>query len=129
MTRVRENFTGLRYTKVRIDISLGDDTLVRVTRIDTITFRRDSMPLISFRDILYVHGMKKNLISVSTLQDRGLEVTFRGTKVLIHPRGYSLASRQVIGVRDGNLFRFLFQPLHALAARSQSNRHICELWC
>jgi hypothetical protein len=86
------------------------------------------MPPISFTDVLYVPGMKKNLISVSTLQDRGLEVTFRGTEVLIHPRGSSLASGQVIGVREGKLFRFLFQPLHALAASSDSNRQLCELW-
>jgi hypothetical protein len=85
------------------------------------------MPPISFTDVLYVPGMKKNLISVSTLQDRGLEVTFRGTEVPIHPQGSSLASGQVIGVRDGKLFRLLFQPLHALAASSDS-RQICELW-
>jgi hypothetical protein len=55
-------------------------------------------------------------------------VTFRGTEVLIHPQGSSVASRQVIGVRDGKLSRLLFQPLHALAASSGNNRQICELW-
>jgi hypothetical protein len=86
------------------------------------------MPPISFKDVLYVPGLRKNLILVSTLQDRGLKVTLRGIEVLIHPRGSSLASGQVIGVRDGKLFRFLFQPLHALAASNDNNRHICELW-
>jgi hypothetical protein len=86
------------------------------------------MPPISFRDVLYVCGLKKNLISVSTLQDRGLEVTFKGTEVLIHPKGSLLASGQVIGVRDGKLFSFLFEPLHALAVSSGSNRQTCELW-
>jgi hypothetical protein len=86
------------------------------------------MPPISFKDILYVPRLKKNLISVSTLQDRGLEVTFRGTEVLIHPKGSSLASGQVIGVRDGKLFRFLFQPLHALAVSNDRSRQTCELW-
>jgi hypothetical protein len=108
MTGVREHFTDLKDTEVMIEITLGDDTLVRVVGIVTITFRRDSMPPISFRDVLYVPGLKKNLISVYTLQDRGLEVTFRGTEVLIHPRGSSLASGQVIGVRDGKLFIFIF---------------------
>jgi hypothetical protein len=116
MTGVREHLTDLRDTEVRIEIALGDDTLVRVAGVGTVTFRRDSMPPLSFREVLYVLGLKKNLISVSTLQDRGLEVTFRGIEVLIHPRGSSPASGQVIGVRDGKLFRFLFQPLHALAA-------------
>jgi hypothetical protein len=78
------------------------------------------MPPISYTNVLYVPGMKKNLISVSTLQDRGLEVTFRGTEVLIH-------SRQVIGVREGKLFRLFFQPLHALTASRDNNRQLCEL--
>jgi hypothetical protein len=86
------------------------------------------MPPISFRDVIYVPGLKKNLILVSTLQDRGLEVTFRGTEVLIHPHGSSLASGQVIGVRDRKLFRLLFQPLHALTVSSDNSRQICELW-
>jgi hypothetical protein len=43
------------------------------------------MPPISFRYVLYVPRMKKNLILVSTLQERGLEVTFKCTEVLIHP--------------------------------------------
>jgi hypothetical protein len=86
------------------------------------------MPPISFTNVLYVPGMKKNLISVSTLQDRGLEVTFRGSEVLIHPQGSSLASGQVIGVREGKLFRLFFQPLHALSASNGNNRQLCELW-
>ena len=50
------------------------------------------MPPISFRDVLCILGLKKNLMSVSTLEDRGLEVSFRGTKVLIHPKGSRLTS-------------------------------------
>jgi hypothetical protein len=128
MTGIREHLTDLRDTEVRMEIALGDDSLVRAAGIGIVTFRRDSMPPISFRDVLYVPGLKKNLISVSTLQDRGLEVTFRGTEVLIHPKGSSLASGQVIGVRDGKLFRLLFQSLHALAVSSDINRQTCELW-
>ena len=62
-----------------MDISLGDDTIVRFVGRGTVTFQRESLPPILFRDVLYIHGLKKNLISVSTLQDRGLEVSFKGT--------------------------------------------------
>jgi hypothetical protein len=92
MTGVREHFSDLRGPEVRMDISLGDDRVVTVVGIGTVSFRRESLPPISFTDVLFIPGMKKNLISVSTLQDRGLEVTFRGTEVLIHPRGSSLDS-------------------------------------
>jgi hypothetical protein len=128
MTEVRENLTDLRDTEVRMEIALGDDSLGRVARIGIVTFRRDDMPPISFMDVLYVPGLKKNLISVSILQDRGLEVTFRGTEVFIHPKGSSLALGQVIVVRDGKLFRLLLQPLHALAVSNNNNKHTCELW-
>jgi hypothetical protein len=93
MTELREHFSNLIDTEVKIEISLGDDRVVRVVGVGTVVFQTDGMPPISFTEVLYVPGMNKNLISISTLQDRGLEVKFRGTEVLIHPRGSSLASR------------------------------------
>jgi hypothetical protein len=128
MTGLEENLTDLRDIEDMMDISLGDDSLVRVVGIGIVTFQRDGMPPILFKDVLYVPGLKKNFISVSTLQDRGLEVSFRGTEVFIHPMGSSLASGQVIGVRDGKLLKFLFHPLHALAVSNDSNRQTCEIW-
>jgi hypothetical protein len=128
ITSVREHFSDLRDTEVRIDISLGDNRVVTVAGIGTVSFRRENLPPISFTDVLFVPGMKKNLISVSTLQDRGFEVSFRGTEVLIYPRGCSIDSGQVIGVREGDLYRLLFQPLHALVASSDSSGQLCELW-
>jgi hypothetical protein len=104
-----------------MEIALRDDTIIRVVGSGTMTFQRDTTPPISFRDVLYVPGLMKNLISVSTLQDRGLEVFFRGTEVLIHPKGSRLTSGQVIGVRDDKLYRFCFHPLHALATSSDSS--------
>jgi hypothetical protein len=92
MTGVREHFIDLKDPKVNMDIALRDDTIIRVVGSGTMTFQRDTMPPISFRDVLYVPGLKKNLISISTLQDRGLEVSFRGTEVLIHPKGSRLTS-------------------------------------
>jgi hypothetical protein len=67
MTGVREHFTDLRDPEVRMEIALGDDTIVRVVRCGTVTFQRESVPPISFRDVLYLPGLKKNPISVSTL--------------------------------------------------------------
>jgi hypothetical protein len=126
MTGVRDHFTDLKEPEVRMEIVLGDDIIVKVVGRGTVTFQRESMPPISFRDVLYVPGLKKNLILVSTLQDKGLEVSFRGIEVLIHPKGSRLTSGQVIGVRDGKLYRLLFHPLHAFAASSDSSQ-LCEL--
>jgi hypothetical protein len=88
------------------------------------------MPPLVFIDVLFVLGLKKNLISFSSLQDRGLEVSFKGTEVLIHPKRFNITSGRVIGTRDGKLYRVLFQPLHSLVASSGSNNSSqwCELW-
>jgi hypothetical protein len=51
ITGVKEHLTDLRDTEVRMEISLGDDSLVRVVGIGVVTFRRDSMPPILFRDV------------------------------------------------------------------------------
>jgi hypothetical protein len=91
-----------------MDISLGDDTIFRVVGCGIVTFHRDCLPPFLFRDVIYIPGLKKNLISVSTLQDRGIEVSFIGKEVPIHPKGSCLTSGPVIVVRDGKLFRFIF---------------------
>ena len=43
--------------------------------------------------------LKKNLISVSTIEDKGLGVLFKDGRVYILPRGASFASAKVIGKR------------------------------
>jgi hypothetical protein len=52
MTTVREHFTNLRDTKVRMEIALGDDTIVIVVGSGIVTFQRDGLPPISFMDVL-----------------------------------------------------------------------------
>ena len=97
MSGVREHFTDLRDLEIKLEIVLGNDTIVKAAKHGTISFQRECMPPLVFRDVLYVLGLKKNLISVSSIQDRGLEVSFRGTKVLIHLKGSSVTSGRVIG--------------------------------
>jgi hypothetical protein len=59
-----------------LEIVVGNNTIIRAARHDTISFQRELRPPIVFRDVLYVPGLRKNLILVSTIQDRGFEVSF-----------------------------------------------------
>jgi hypothetical protein len=79
MSGVREHFTYLRDLEIRLEIVLGDNTIVRAAGHGKISFQRELRPPLVFRDVLYVPGLKKNLIPVSSIQDRGFEVSFRGT--------------------------------------------------
>jgi hypothetical protein len=80
MSGVREHFTDLRDPEIKLEIVLGDNTIVRAVGRGTVSFQRELRPPLVFRDVLYVPGLKKNLISVSSIQDRGFEVSFRGTR-------------------------------------------------
>ena len=87
----------------------------------TLTFDREPKPPLKVSDVLYVPGMKKNLISVSALED----------KVLIYPRGAPVDSARVIGVRHAKVYKFSFQPLMALSSSTgsrASSSELCEIW-
>ena len=66
-------------------------------------------------------GLKKNLISVSTIEYKGYEVTFRGGQVIMYPMGSSIDSSKVIGVWHGKLYKFAFQPVGALVSSVGDN--------
>jgi hypothetical protein len=108
MSGVREHFTDHKDPEIRLEIVLGDDTVVRAAGCGTISFMRECMQPLVFKDVLFVPELKKNLVSVSSLQDRGLEVSFKRTKVLIHPKGSNITHGRVIGMREGNLYKLLF---------------------
>jgi hypothetical protein len=46
--------------------------------------------------LLYVLGLKKNLVSVSAIEERGYEVLLRDGQVLLFPKGSSITSTKVI---------------------------------
>ena len=59
-----------------MEVVLGDDTIVIAVGHGIITFQRESMSPMTLRDVLFVPGLKKNLISVSMIKNKGLGVTF-----------------------------------------------------
>ena len=54
--------------------------------------------------MLYVLGLSKNLVFVSTLEDKGYVVTFLERKVYFRPKGSKVTEEKVIGIRKGSLY-------------------------
>jgi hypothetical protein len=79
------------------------------------------------REVLYVPGLKRNLISVSSIEERGYEVLFHDGKVLLFPKGSSITSTKVIGSRHEKLYKLMFHLARTLF-HSTSNNDLCELW-
>ena len=70
--------------------------------------------------MLYVPGIKRNLVSISSLEDKGYRVTFADGKVLAWHKYYSMNTKKVIGIREEILYRLTTLPAQALAYDSTS---------
>ena len=78
--------------------------------------------------------MKKNLISVAALEDKGYDVLFRRGQVLIYLRGTPASLAREIGVCHAKVYKFSFQPLMALSSSTRdktdsrsSSSELCEI--
>ena len=74
----------------------------------------------------YMFRLTKNLISVSTLEDKGYQVKFRDHRMYIRPKGSDRSLDQVIGRRNGKVYILHFEPAKALVSSNSSSQG--ELW-
>jgi hypothetical protein len=125
MIGVREYFTEL--TKIGdLEVVLGDDSVVKAVGSGTISFQRESLPPMLLRDVLYAPGLKKNLVSLSIIEDRGYEVLFHDGHVLLYPKRSSVTLAKVIGMLHEKLYKLMFQLARALM-HSTNNNDLCDL--
>ena len=115
MTGVREYFSELSEGDTDMEVVLGDESIVRAVGVGTLTFDRGSKPPLKVSDVLYVPRMK-NLISVSTFEDRGYDVFFRRWQMLIYPRGTPTSSAREISVCHAKVYKYSFHPLMTLSS-------------
>jgi hypothetical protein len=126
MTDVHEHLIDL--TQIGdLEVVLGDDRVVKAVGSGTVSFQRESLPPMLLRNVLYVPGLKKNLISVSTIEERGYEVSFRDGQVLLFPKGSSITSDKAIGTQHEKLYKLIFQPASALF-HTTNDSDPYELW-
>ena len=64
-------------------MEFGDDERYSANTIGTVTFQRENGTHIKLADVLYVPGLRKNLVSIAVLEDSGYEVMFRKGKVFL----------------------------------------------
>jgi hypothetical protein len=107
MTVVHEQLTDLTQCG-DVEVVLGDDREVKVAGCGTISFRRESLPPMILMEVLYVLGLKKKLVLVSTIEEKGYEVLFCDGQVLLFPIRSSITLAKVIGTRHVRLYKFLF---------------------
>ena len=119
----KEYFTRLQEGGVNLVIELEDDRRYKSQGVGTILFQRESGKPLRFADILYVLRLTKNLISISTLDNKGYEVNFRKGRVFVRPAGSSEKMDKMIGVREEKVYKLQFQPGRALIKTQYNHRH------
>lgn len=86
------------------EVTIGDDFVHFVEGIETCTIQLKSGQSIQLFRVLYVPGIKRDLISISSLEDDAYRVTFMEGKVLPRENNSTIKKAQTIGVRQGLLY-------------------------
>eukprot|EP00253_Pinus_taeda_P030949 PITA_30949 len=69
-------FSTLKEKDLEIWIEMGDDGKYCVSGRGTIMFQREHGSPLTLSNVMYVPGLKKNLVSIAMLQDKGYDVVF-----------------------------------------------------
>ena len=86
-------------------VMLGDDSQYTIKGMRESSYNLDSGKSMKMKDVLYVPVVKKNLISISTLDKKGFRVAFMDGKVLVWTKGKTIDDAVEIGVEEGGLYK------------------------
>jgi hypothetical protein len=125
MTGFKQNLMNYRDKKFNVKVELGGDGTYAIKRIGSKSFQLQSGNVFHIEEILYVPGLKKNLISVAVLESKGYTVAFSKGKALMWPSNESMGSTMIIGAQEGGLYKVTGQVIQALAHEIINP---CELW-
>ena len=78
-------------------MKLGDDYQHPIKGSGESSYKLDSRKSMKMKDALFVPGLKKNLLSISSLDAKGRRVSFLDDQVLMWPKGKTIYDAVVIG--------------------------------
>ena len=110
MTAFKESFVKLSEHESPHKVKLGDDYQYPIKGSGESSYKIDSGKSIKMKDVLFVHGLKKNLLSISSLDAKGMRVEFVDGQVLMWPKEKSFNDVVVIGEQEGGLYKLKGQP-------------------
>ncbi len=125
MTGFKRVLIDLSERNISAQVELGNDAKYSVKGIGSASFELNYGESLRMSNILFVPGLKKNLISVSALEDKGYVVAFSDGKVLIWEKNSSMKSAVTIGIGEGGLYILMGKPIQALV---HNDINLSELW-
>ena len=78
-------------------MKLGDDYQYPIKDSGEYSYKLDSRKSMKMKDVLFVPRLKKNLLSISVLDEKGIRVGFIDGQVIMWPKGKTINDAFVIG--------------------------------
>ena len=91
MTSNCGTLTSYRKKNFTTQVELGDDSTYNIEGVGSTSLQIDSGTVLHIDDVLYVPGLKKNLLSVAGLEDEGYRVLFMDKNVLLWAKDEDLS--------------------------------------
>ena len=110
MTGFKESFEKLSEHNSPHKVKLGDDYQYPIKGSGESSYKLDSRKSMKMKDVLFLHGLKKHIISISSLDAKGMRVAFVYGQVLMWPRGNTIDDAIVIGEQEGGLYKLKGHP-------------------
>eukprot|EP00253_Pinus_taeda_P008414 PITA_08414 len=128
MTSDKILFSTLEEKDLKMCIEMGDDGRYSVLGVGMGAFQREHGAPITLTDVKYVPGLKKNLVSVMMLEDKGYDVFLsKGKEFLRH---IATGQTKRIRIQVKNLYKLEVDDCAALSTKEElvQSQDIGELW-
>ena len=106
-------------------MKLGDDYQYPIKGSREASNKLDSKKSLKMKDVLYVQGLKNNILSIYALNSNGMRVAFFDGQVLMWPKGKTIDDATTIGEHDGGMYKLKGQAEQELVHESIKPS---ELW-
>jgi hypothetical protein len=83
--------------EVSSEVTLGDDYQYPIKGVGESNYHLDSGTLMKMKDVLYVPGLTKNLLSISYLEEKVFRVDFIDGEFLMWAKGKTMEEEIAIG--------------------------------
>ena len=110
VTEKKETLSKLEEKNYPQKVSLGDDYQYTIKGISESSYKLESGTSMKMKEVIYVAGQKKNLLSISTLDKKGYRFSFTNGQVLMWTKGKTLEDVVVIGEEEGGLYKLKGHP-------------------
>ena len=120
MTGNKEFFSDLEEKDLQMHIEMGDDSRYNVIDIGTVNFHRDYGSLLKLKDMMYVSGLKNNIIFIAVLEYHGYDVIFSKRKDFL--RHITTGKVMQIRVRVKNLYELDVEDCASLSTKAEKVR-------